>query len=59
MSKQDHSEYFAARAIAERRLSQAATDPRTAAVHAELAARYEALSADPDHDLSVPQTAAG
>ena len=43
--------YYAARAIAERRQSQAATDPRTAAVHAEMSARYEALASDPSLEL--------
>lgn len=43
--------YYAARAIAERRQSQAATDPRVAAVHAEMSARYEALASDPSLEL--------
>jgi hypothetical protein len=43
--------YYAARAIAERRLSQAAADPRSAAAHAELSARYEALASDPSFNL--------
>jgi len=43
--------YYAARAIAERRQSQAATDPRAAAVHAEMSARYEALASDPSLEL--------
>lgn len=47
--------YYAARAIAERRQAQAATDPRVATVHAELSARYEALAADPNLDLPVSQ----
>jgi hypothetical protein len=41
------SEYYAGRAIAEHRRVVAATDPRAAAVHGELAARYEALASDP------------
>jgi hypothetical protein len=45
--------YYAARAIAERRQSQAATDPRAAAAHAELSARYEALAADPNLELAT------
>ena len=45
--------YYAARAIAERRQSQAATDPRAAAAHAELSARYEALAADPSLELAT------
>lgn len=47
--------YYAARAIAERRQAQAATDPRVATVHAELSARYEALSSDPSLDLPVSE----
>lgn len=43
--------YYAARAIAERRQSQAATDPRAAAVHAEMSARYEALASNPSLEL--------
>jgi len=45
--------YYAARAIAERRQSQAATDARAAAVHAEMSARYEALASDPSIELST------
>ncbi len=40
-------EYFAERARAERELSKAATDPQIAAVHEELAARYEEKLAGP------------
>ncbi len=43
--------YYAARAIAERRRAQSATDPRVATVHAELSARYEALAAEPSFQL--------
>ena len=43
--------YYAARAIAERRLSQAASDPRAAAAHAELSARYDALACEPSLNL--------
>jgi hypothetical protein len=45
--------YYAARAIAERLQAQSATNPRAAAVHAELSARYEALAADPSLDLPI------
>ena len=51
MSELPTSEYYAGRAMAERRLSRAATDPRAGAAHGELAARYEALAADPSLDL--------
>ena len=52
-------EYFAARAMAERRMSEAAADPRAAAVHDELAARYEALAADPSFELPSIRSATG
>ena len=55
MSKQD---YYAARAIDERLQSQAATDPRAAATHLELSARYEALAADPSLELPSLELAA-
>lgn len=43
--------YYAARAIEERRLSQSAGDARSAAAHAELSARYDALASDPSLNL--------
>lgn len=43
--------YYAARAIDERLQAQSATDPRAAAVHLELSARYEALASDPSIEL--------
>ena len=46
MSEIPTSQYYAERAVAERRRSQAAIDPRAGAAHAELAARYEALASD-------------
>ena len=52
MSEIPTSEYYVGRATAERRLSKAAVDPRAGAAHAELAARYEALAADPG--LALP-----
>jgi hypothetical protein len=58
MSEFPTSEYYADRARAERRASEAASDPRAAAAHAELAARYEALSSDPSLELPVQRTAA-
>ena len=44
MSDQTNAEYFAARAIAERRYSEVASDPRMAEAHAEMATRFEALA---------------
>lgn len=43
--------YYAARAIDERLQAQSATNPRAAAAHLELSARYEALAADPSVEL--------
>lgn len=45
------SAYYAGRALAEHRRMVAATDPRAAVVHGELAARYEALASDPSLEL--------
>ena len=59
MSEFPTSEYYADRARAERRASEAAADPRAAAAHAELAARYEALSSDPSLELPVQRAATG
>ena len=52
MSEHPATEYFAIRALAERRLAEEAGDPRAVAIHDELAARYEALASDPSLDLS-------
>jgi hypothetical protein len=54
MSKQA---YYAARAIDERLQAQSATDPRAAAAHLELSARYEALAADPSLELPAGELA--
>ena len=52
MSKIPTSQYYAERAVAERRQAQAAADPRAGAAHSELAARYDALASDPSLELS-------
>ena len=44
MSKQADAQYFAGRAVMERAMIHAAADQRAAAVHAELAERYEELA---------------
>lgn len=44
MFKQADAPYFAGRAATERALSEAATDKRVAAIHAELADRYDELA---------------
>ena len=48
MSEQTKSEYYMARAAAERALSDLTHDPRAAAIHAELAARYEEMALEFD-----------
>jgi hypothetical protein len=58
MSKQSDKPYFAARALEERRVGEAATDPRAAAIHAEMEARYEALASDPTFELPMRREAA-
>ena len=42
------TEYFRKRAAAERTLAVAASDPAAAAVHTQLAERYEALVSEAD-----------
>ena len=45
MSHRD-AEYFADRALVEMAMSRIVTDPRAAASHTEMAARYEKLAAE-------------
>ena len=59
MSDHRNSNYYAARALEERRMMEAAVDPRSVSAHAELAARYEALAAYPSLDLPAQRTASG
>lgn len=47
MTRLTDAEYFAERAVAERKLSDAASDPAVALIHTNLAERYAALAADP------------
>ncbi len=47
--------YYAARAIDERLQARAARNPRAAAVHAEMSARYEALASDPSLELPTDE----
>jgi hypothetical protein len=51
MSGHPKINYYADRALAERQLMEAATDPRAVSSHAELVARYEALAAFPSLNL--------
>jgi hypothetical protein len=46
MTDQTNSEYFATRAATEHSRSCAASDPRAAAAHAEMARRYVELAAE-------------
>ena len=51
--------YYAGRALAERQLMEAATDPRAVSSHAELVARYEALASYPSLNLQSCRSATG
>jgi hypothetical protein len=51
MTEPADTAYYAERAREEHGKAQAATVPRAAAAHAELAARYEALASDPSLEL--------
>ena len=51
MSGHPKMNYYADRALVERRMMEAATDPRAISSHAELVARYEALVAFPSLNL--------
>lgn len=57
MSERSNSDYYAKRALEERRMTESATIPRSVAIHAELTARYEALASDPSFELPVFRTA--
>ena len=59
MSESTEAGYFFERARAERHLAETANDPRAAAAHSELAARYEALASDPNPELPVRRNANG
>ena len=43
-----HSDYFAARAIDERRMAMASADPHVRAIHLEMAERYDAFARGED-----------
>ena len=59
MSGHQNSDYYAERALQERRMMEAANHPRAISAHAELAARYETLSAYPSFVLPAERSAAG
>lgn len=44
MNQQNHQEYYVERAATSRQLAQRAADPAIAAIHIDLATRYEALA---------------
>ena len=57
MSERSNSDYYAKRALEERRMMESAAIPRSAAIHAELTARYEALASNPSLELPMFRTA--
>ncbi len=59
MSGNSKNNYYAGRAVAERQMMEAATDPRAVSSHAELAARYEALASYPSLDLPTQPSPSG
>jgi hypothetical protein len=59
MSSHRNSNYYSERALEERRMMEAAIDPRSVSAHAELAARYEALAAYPSLDMPAQRSASG
>ena len=54
MSNQTNAEYFAGRAVIERAMSKVATDKRAAAIHADLAERYDELALEFSTSKIVP-----
>lgn len=56
MNQSNHREYYVARAASSRELAQRAADPAIAAIHVDLAERYEVLAAD---QPEMPASATG
>lgn len=48
MNQLNHHDYYLARAAASRDLAERAGASKVAAIHAELAARYETMAAQPE-----------
>lgn len=48
MNQPNHQDYYVARAASSRGLAERAADPMIAAIHAELASRYDLLAAQPE-----------
>jgi hypothetical protein len=46
MSEQNNQEYYLSRATTSRQLAERAIDPSIAAIHTDLATRYEMLAAE-------------
>lgn len=47
MTELNHQEYYVSRATSCRQMASQAIDPMIAAIHTDLAARYERLAAEP------------
>ncbi len=60
MNQPNYQDYYISRAAASRSLAQRAADPMIAAIHAELADRYDVLVAQtsrrPDDQIMIVQT---
>ncbi len=53
MSQSNHQDYYIARAANSRDLARRAADPAIAAIHTNLAMRYDLLAAAPDQKSVV------
>lgn len=58
MNRPDQQDYYTARAAAARDLAQRAANPKVAAVHADFAARYDQLAAQPERQKTAALTGA-
>ena len=56
MNQPNNQEYYVVRAAASRDLAQRAGNPTIAAIHAELATRYDSLAAQPDQTIDGAMT---
>jgi hypothetical protein len=54
MIERNNLEYYVNRAISCRQLAERATDPAIAAIHVDLATRYESLAAEPRSNDTDP-----
>ena len=53
VNQPDHRDYYIGRAAASRQLAQRAANPAIAAIHTDLAIRYERLAAQSDGTIDV------